>query len=104
MRVFTVQIHCTLLLVKKMDTSKKNGNKYLIFASKNKNKEVLKNYTELQNGVKSPIEKIDEKTGEYVKYYFSIFMSYNLHRKTEFTITRYFKNMCAPRGKTKIKR
>ena len=104
MKVFIVQIHCTLLLVRKMDTLKKNGNKYLIFASKNKNKEVLKNYTEHRNGVKSPIENIDEKPGEYGKYYFSIFMTHNLHRKTEYTITRYFKNTCGPGGNIKIKR
>ena len=34
----------------------KNGNKYLIFASTNKNKEVLTKYTELWNRVKNLIE------------------------------------------------
>ena len=34
-----------------------NGNKYLIFASADKNKEVLIKYTEIQNKVKNLIEK-----------------------------------------------
>ena len=31
-------------------------------------------------------------------------MTYNLHKKTKLTMTRYFKNMCAPGGKIKIKK
>ena len=40
---------------------KKHGNKHLIFASTNKNKEVLTKYTELWNGIKNLIEKIENK-------------------------------------------
>ena len=40
---------------------KKNGNKYLVFDSADKNKEVLKKYTELWDGIKNFIEKIDNK-------------------------------------------
>ena len=36
---------------------KKNGNKYLIFASTDKNKEVLTKYAERWNGIKNLIEK-----------------------------------------------
>ena len=37
----------------------KNGNKYLIFASTDKNKEVLKKYTELWDGIKYQIKTIN---------------------------------------------
>ena len=50
-----------------MDTLKKNGNKCLTFASTDRNKEVLTKYTELWNGIKSLIDKIDDKPGEYGK-------------------------------------
>ena len=49
----------------------KNGNKYLTFASTDKNKEVLEKYTELENKIKSLI-KIDDKPGEYEKDYMKI--------------------------------
>ena len=40
-----------------MDTfEEKNGNKYLTFASTDKNKEVLKKYTELWDEIKNLIE------------------------------------------------
>ena len=37
----------------------KNGNEYLIFNSADKNKEVLKKYTERWNGIKNEIETIN---------------------------------------------
>ena len=43
------------------------GNKYLIFASKDKKKEVLTKYVELWDGIKNLIEKIDDKPGDYGK-------------------------------------
>ena len=43
------------------------GNKYSIFASKDKKKEVLTKYVELWDGIKNLIEKIDDKPGEYGK-------------------------------------
>ena len=50
----------------------KNGNKYLILDSTNKNKVVLKEYTQLRDGIKNYaecnfIEKINNKLGEYRK-------------------------------------
>ena len=45
----------------------KNGNKYLTFASTDKNKEVLENYTKLWKKIKSMIDKIDNKPDEYGK-------------------------------------
>ena len=44
-----------------------NGNKYLIFASTNKNKEVLTKYTKLWNKTKNLIETMNDKPGEYGK-------------------------------------
>ena len=50
-----------------------NGNKYLTFASADKNKEVLKKYTELCDEIKNSIEKRnDSKAGEYGKNFIKI--------------------------------
>ena len=49
-----------------------NENKYLIFASTDKNKEVLRKYTERWDKIKSLIEKINNKTGEYRKGFIKI--------------------------------
>ena len=49
-----------------------NGNKYLIFASTNTNKEILLKYTKLWNGIKNLIEKIKNKPGEYGKDFIKI--------------------------------
>ena len=43
----------------------KNGNKYLVFASTDRNKEVLRKYTELWDKVKSLIKKISDKPDDY---------------------------------------
>ena len=43
----------------------KNGNKYLILDSTDKNKEVLIKYTKLWDGIKNSIEKVNNKLGEY---------------------------------------
>ena len=50
----------------------KNGNKYLIFASTDKNKEVLTIYTKLWDGIKNLIEKINNKSGKYGKEFMKI--------------------------------
>ena len=44
-----------------------NGNKYLTFAFTDGNKEVLKKYLELWDGIKTFIEKINNRSGEYEK-------------------------------------
>ena len=52
---------------------RKNGNKYLIFASKDNNKEVLIKYRKLRDGIKNQIETINGgKLGEYGKYFMKI--------------------------------
>ena len=38
------------------------------------------------------------------RYFFSLFVTYNLHRKIKLTRTRYFKNMYTPQGKIKMKK
>ena len=50
----------------------KNGSKYLTFASTDKNKEILKKYTELCDGIKRLIDKIDDKPGEHRKDFMNI--------------------------------
>ena len=51
----------------------KNGNQYLIFASTDKNKEVLKKYTELWDEIKYLIKAINSgEAGEYGKEYMKI--------------------------------
>ena len=48
----------------------KNGDKYLNIASTDRNSEVLKNYSEVWNGIKDCIEKIsDDESGEYDRFY-----------------------------------
>ena len=51
---------------------KKNGNKYLIFASTDKNKDALTKYTELWDEIKSLIDKINENPSEYGKDFIKI--------------------------------
>ena len=62
------------LIIDKADgyIEEKNGNKYLILASTDKNKEVLTKYTELWDGIKNLIEKINDKPGEYGKNFMNI--------------------------------
>ena len=57
------------LIIGKVDghiECEKNGSKYLVFDSTDENKEVLKKYTELWNGIKNEIETINGgKKSEY---------------------------------------
>ena len=50
----------------------KNGNRYLVFASTGKNKEVLERYTELWDRIKNLIEKLNDKPGVYEKEFMKI--------------------------------
>ena len=51
----------------------KNGNKYLIFDSVDENKEVLKKYADIWDGVKNKIKAINcDKENDYGKYYMKI--------------------------------
>ena len=55
-----------------MNTLKKTMEKNLIFASTNKSKEILEQYTELWDGIKNLIEKVNNKPGEYEKNFMKI--------------------------------
>ena len=50
----------------------KGGNKYLIFDSTNENKELLKKYDHVWNGIKNKIEEVSSGECDYEKYYMKI--------------------------------
>ena len=59
--------------IKCSSTEENNGNKYLSFASTDKNEEVLKKYTKLWDEIKYHIQTINSvKSGEYEKDYMRI--------------------------------
>ena len=63
------------LLIYKIDgfIEEKGGNKYLNIAFTDNNDEVLRNYKEVLDGIKSCIEKINNnKSRKYEKYYMKI--------------------------------
>ena len=45
----------------------KDSNKYLVFDSADKNEGLLKNYSDVFNGIKDKIEKIDNNDSDYEK-------------------------------------
>ena len=52
---------------------RKNGSKYLVFDSTDENKEVLKKYTELSNGIENETKTINGgKKGDYGKVFMKI--------------------------------
>ena len=55
--------------------NKKNSNKYLNIADTVRNREILKKYSQLFNGIKYHIKKIDNNDGEYDKDYMKIKIS-----------------------------
>ena len=56
-----------------INIEEKNGDKYLNIASKDRNNEVLKKCSEVWNGIKDCIEKINNsELGEYDKVYMKI--------------------------------
>ena len=62
------------LIINKIDGYFKemNGNQYLPLVSTDKNKKVLKKYTELWNRIKNSIEKKNNNTDEYRKDFMKI--------------------------------
>ena len=63
------------LMINRIDgfIDEKNGNKYLNIASTDRNSEVSKKYSEVWNGIKECIEKINNnKLGEYDRDYMKI--------------------------------
>ena len=51
---------------------KKNGNKYLVFDSVDENKELLKKYNDVWNGIKDEIKEVSSGECDYEKYYMKI--------------------------------
>ena len=49
-----------------------NGNKYLIFDSTDENKELLKKYNDVFNGIRNKIKKISDDECDYEKDYMKI--------------------------------
>ena len=50
----------------------KGVNKYLIFDSTDENKELLKKYNDVWNGIKNKIEEVSSVKYDYEKYYMKI--------------------------------
>ena len=50
----------------------KDSNKYLVFDSTDKNKELLKKYNDVFNGIMGKIRESDDDWLEYAKYYMKI--------------------------------
>ena len=67
------------LIIDKRDGhfKEKNGNRYLILDSTDKNKEILIKYTKLWDRIKIFIEKVNDKLGEYEKDFMKIKFSYD---------------------------
>ena len=55
----------------------KNGNKYLIFDSTDENKELLKKYNDVWNGIKNKIEAVSNGDYDYEKYFMKIKLSFD---------------------------
>ena len=53
----------------------KNGNKYLIFDSTDENKELLKKYNDIWDGIKDKIEEVSSGEYDYEKDYMKIKLS-----------------------------
>ena len=68
-------VNLLYLIIGKVDghIEEKNGRRYLVFDSKDEDKEVIKKYTELWNDIKNEIETINgSKKGEYSKDFMKI--------------------------------
>ena len=71
-----VKIDCVnplhLIIDKGDGSEEKNGNKRLTLVSTDKNKEVLIKYTQLWDGIKNRIKKINNKSSKYGKDFMKI--------------------------------
>ena len=68
-------VNSLYLMINRIDgfIEEKNGDKYLNIASTDRNSELLRKYSEVWNGIKDCIEKInDSELGEYDKDYMKI--------------------------------
>ena len=67
-------VNSLYLIIDKKDgyPEESNGNKYLVLASTDKNKEVLTKHTELWDNIKNLFKKINNKSGKYGKDFMKI--------------------------------
>ena len=76
LRIFTAWIFCIFLLIMRADISKKyieGVNKYLIFTeSTDENRELLKKWNDVWNGMKNQIEEVSSGECDYEKDYIKI--------------------------------
>ena len=73
----------------------KNGNKYLTFASTDKNREVLKKYIELWDGIKCQIKTINGgKPTEYEKDFMKIKFNLDHNQLLKNTKASYVNSNC----------
>ena len=72
--VIVLIVNLLYLIIGEVDgyIEENNRSKYLIFNSTDKNKKLLTKYTELWDRIKSLIDKIDDKPGEYKQDFMKI--------------------------------
>ena len=100
-------VNPSYLMINKLDgfIEEKNGDKYLNIASTDRNSKVLRKYSELWNGIKDCIERINNnKLEEYDRDYMKIKFKSNedifLNKQLNFaTITVIIKNIFEKDGK-----
>ena len=61
-----------LKLIIQVDVLKKGENKYLVFDPTDENKELLKKYNDVWNGIKSKIKEVDDSECDYEIDYMKI--------------------------------
>ena len=72
-KMFTVWILCICVLTMQVDTLRKeNENKYLVFDSKDENKELLKKCNNVWNEIKNKIKEVSDSECDYGKDYMKI--------------------------------
>ena len=71
-KINIVNLLCIIIDEVHRSIEEKNGNKYLNFASTDKNKKVLEKHAELWSKIKSLVEKISDKPDKHEKDYMKI--------------------------------
>ena len=69
MNINSVNPLCLGITCKNGYIEEKDSNKYLVFDSTDENKKLLKKYSDVFNGIKDKIKKIDNNDSDYEKEY-----------------------------------
>ena len=74
MKIFIVWILCMYLIIANASgyIEEKGVNKYLFFDSTDENKELLKKYSDVWNGIKNKIKEVNDSEYDYEKDYMKI--------------------------------